>query len=58
MAATPIRQALFWAASFGEHAPLPNLMKWLLFRASISSQMMAGFRYGLGRVREGRAVDD
>ena len=58
MAATPIRQALFWAASFGEHAPLPNLMKWLLFRASVSSQMMAGFRYGLGRVREGRAVDD
>ena len=56
MAATPICQALFWAASFGECARLPNPIKWLLFRASISSQMMAGFRYGSGSSarREGR----
>ena len=39
MAATPfVKPCCFWAASLGKCAPLPNPIKWLLFRASISSR--------------------
>lgn len=46
MATAPARFALLWGAVLCERAPLPDAAKWLLFRASISSQMAAGFVRG------------
>lgn len=47
IAETPMRQVLFAAASFAENVPVSDRMKWVLFRAAISSQMMAGFQRGM-----------
>jgi glycosyltransferase involved in cell wall biosynthesis len=50
LAANPIRGILLKGASIAGRAPIPERVKWLLFRASISSQMFAGFSWGTRRV--------
>ena len=46
MATAPARFALLWGAVLCERAPLPDAAQWLLFRASISTHMAAGFVRG------------